>query len=916
MRLKIVQHNANGWRPHRIQLSNSYRILDPDIILINDTGLPDGERISLFNYNIYQQNKSGEWHDGCAIAIKKGIAHRHVERNFDNEMLAIIVESDRGDLLVSTGYFAPRHQVFPLEDWTTLANYNIPTLIAGDFNARHRNLSQRGRDHNGAGLVADLLIDRGKLQHAGPFFPTFFGRYATTPDAIFINNKFRYNYHVTEGPVTVSDHVPVIITVSTSPIQIPTRQRFSTKRAKWDDFERELGAVIPTDLHGRTKDAIDVEVARATTLITRAMHNNIPKISYRVIPAPFPTNRILDLQTAFSRIKFNLINGVQIARSAQILRELKLELGNEQLSNYRDFYNNLVTELAAKDPKDFWKGFARMFAKTSKRSLPYVISPTGQKLFKSEETELAFSTLLRNKFRISQEENDTFDEENEVHVRDFLIQNDARTKPNQLIQMDPFPDLGIFMTQVTLEEFNLTLKTFKEKTPGESEITKSILSHCPNNIKQIFVNIFNAAISIGYFPNSLKKANVIMIPKSGVSRSVSDFRPISLLEVHAKVFEKIINTRLQLHLHRNNTLKDSQHGFRAGRGTTTAIAIAHETLARTTACHHQAQVVLRDVKGAFDKVWHSGLQYKLLQLELPPLIEKLICNYLAERCFKVRVGHHLGMVYPIHSGVPQGSILSPSLYNIFVADMPDPIADAHHIIYADDVTQIVTTPWRNPRAIVPRTVAEITQLNSYEKQWKIQTNTNKFKVISIRTRNPRPLTIDNVAQPFSERGTMLGLTITRTGLAAHVSEKVAQAKSRLSKLYRFRQLPSATKKMLYMALVRPILEYPAVPLVNLSATRLLTLQRVQNRAVSFITNRDWRNHESMETLHKQINLLPLNQVIHNRAKGIWRRVESTCPAEFERLSAPLLYARANLNQGWFGRTLQCLYAPTPPPRYT
>ena len=89
------------------------------------------------------------------------------------------------------------------------------------------------------------------------------------------------------------------------------------------------------------------------------------------------------------------------------------------------------------------------------------------------------------------------------------------------------------------------------------------------------------------------------------------------------------------------------------------------------------------------------------------------------------------MVYPIFIGVPQGSIQSPALYNIFVADMLDPFADAHHIIYADDVLQIVTTPWRNKHAIEPQTVAEITQLNNYEKQWKIQTSTNKFKIISI-----------------------------------------------------------------------------------------------------------------------------------------------------------------------------------------
>ena len=203
MRLKIIQHNANGRMPNRIRITNSHRIIDPEIILINDTGLVDRERIKLFNYNVYQQNKTGYHHDGCAIAIKRGIAHIHVERNLDEEILAIVIETDGGDILVSIGYFAPRHLVFPLEDWRTLANYNLPTLIAGDFNARHQIFNHRYQ--NAAGLVADYLISRGRIQHGGPHFATFFGRSATTPNIVFVNNKYRNNCHIAEGSITVSD---------------------------------------------------------------------------------------------------------------------------------------------------------------------------------------------------------------------------------------------------------------------------------------------------------------------------------------------------------------------------------------------------------------------------------------------------------------------------------------------------------------------------------------------------------------------------------------------------------------------------------------------------------------------------------------------------------------------------------------
>ena len=74
MRLKIIQHNINGWKYKRIYLGNSYHILDPDVILINDSGLADDCRAKIFNYTILQSNKSGAMYDGCTIAIKRGLS--------------------------------------------------------------------------------------------------------------------------------------------------------------------------------------------------------------------------------------------------------------------------------------------------------------------------------------------------------------------------------------------------------------------------------------------------------------------------------------------------------------------------------------------------------------------------------------------------------------------------------------------------------------------------------------------------------------------------------------------------------------------------------------------------------------------------------------------------------------------------
>ncbi len=136
-------------------------------------------------------------------------------------------------------------------------------------------------------------------------------------------------------------------------------------------------------------------------------------------------------------------------------------------------------------------------------------------------------------------------------------------------------------------------------------------------------NIFNASLLLGYFPSSFKKAILKFIPEDNKTpKHPLNYRPISLLEVPGKIFEKIVLNRLNSYLIDNNTIKVRQHGFRANKGTSTAIATTYDTIANALADKHQVTVVLRDVAKGFDKVWHNGLKYKLLRLGLPPVLEK------------------------------------------------------------------------------------------------------------------------------------------------------------------------------------------------------------------------------------------------------------------------------------------------------
>lgn len=143
--------------------------------------------------------------------------------------------------------------------------------------------------------------------------------------------------------------------------------------------------------------------------------------------------------------------------------------------------------------------------------------------------------------------------------------------------------------------------------------------------------ICNALLASGNFPANFKTALITFIPKAcETSNRPVNFRPISLQEILGKFVEKIIR-RFCNNYEKNNLLNLKQYGFRASRGTTTAIAVAYEEVALALANKNKANIILRHVEKAFDKVLHPGLRYQLLQFNLPSPITKLISNFLDDR---------------------------------------------------------------------------------------------------------------------------------------------------------------------------------------------------------------------------------------------------------------------------------------------
>ena len=189
---------------------------------------------------------------------------------------------------------------------------------------------------------------------------------------------------------------------------------------------------------------------------------------------------------------------------------------------------------------------------------------------------------------------------------------------------------------------------------------------------------------------SWKHGIIIPILKPGEDKTeVASYRPITLLSCVGKLLEKIICKRLNYWITSNSSLANHQCGFRAGMSTYDVLLRLEANIRKSLMSQTQTIVVYLDLKAAFDRVWHLGLLYKLAEMGLQGRMFRWIGNYLENRTSQVRLGNISSSSYFVGAGVPQGAVLSPTLFNIIMHDMPqDPKIDIYS--YADDLTFSIT----------------------------------------------------------------------------------------------------------------------------------------------------------------------------------------------------------------------------------
>lgn len=228
------------------------------------------------------------------------------------------------------------------------------------------------------------------------------------------------------------------------------------------------------------------------------------------------------------------------------------------------------------------------------------------------------------------------------------------------------------------------------KAPGIDGIKPILLKRLSDVFYSTLTKIFNWCLRNGYFPKQFKMAKVVPILKPGKERkSPKSYRPISMLNVLDKIFEKIVLKRINEFTERNNVLNKEQFGFRKEHSTVHQVKRIVNTITTNKSHRKSTGVVFLDIEKAFDSIWHNGIIFKLNKFGFPIYLQKIIKSFLTERFFVVNLDDEFSSQRYIPAGVPQGSILSPTLYAIYTSDFKTQ-KNQSAAFYADDTVLITT----------------------------------------------------------------------------------------------------------------------------------------------------------------------------------------------------------------------------------
>ena len=474
-----------------------------------------------------------------------------------------------------------------------------------------------------------------------------------------------------------------------------------------------------------------------------------------------------------------------------------------------DFEHRLVTDLK-QNPKAFWRySNTRHKAKSTMGDLR---SSTGE----LEHTPKGKADIL-NSFFVSVFTNE------DLHRMPVLTPRDPAI--SELSDID-----------ISTADIERRLSALKAcSAPGPDGIHPCVLRETHQELREPLSLLFRRSLDMGRVPSQWKLGRVTPIFKKGDKTDPGNYRPVSLTAVPCKVLESLIRDKLLQHLTEYELISDNQHGFRPKRSCSTQLLGVLEDWSKALELHSPVDIMYLDFQKAFDAVPHQRLLHKLRCYGVSGKLLAWIQSFLTDRKQHVVLQGCSSDWSNVASGVPQGSVLGPLLFLLYINDLPENVND-HIRIFADDTKLYSAVPSQQDRFNLQ---ADLDALVRWSDVWQLPFNEGKCRIMHMGHANPN--------HQYTLRGLPMSDTLVEKDLGVHIdtdlkfrrhaSTVVAKATQVLAVVRRsFASLDTFTLPLLYKTLVRPHIEYGNLVWGPFNRADQKLVERVQRRATRLVSS--------------------------------------------------------------------------------
>ncbi|GBO37413.1 putative RNA-directed DNA polymerase from transposon X-element, partial [Araneus ventricosus] len=831
MAINLLSWNCHGFRTHIDDIKNIINKYLPICIALQETYLTPEKDPKIKNYSIQRKDniQNGRAVGGVALLYSQRFSSRPLA--LDTTLQAVAIQIDIKMLLTICAIYIPPNLTINQNELNTLVcQLPAPFIIMGDLNG-HSSL-WGSRDTNVRGFQIEKFISDHNLCLLNDSSHTYLHaatRSFHTLDLAICSPSIlaKWNFSVDED-LNNSDHFPIILSHSSNNLTIPKQPpHFIYERANWQVF-KDLSELAPDIVH---LGDIDAAVDAVSNCIIKAAEASIPKTSGKIkkLSKPWWNERCSEAnkaqKKAWNRFRRypTTINFIAFKHAKAVARRVRRQ---SQRESFRKYVNSIKSNITS---KELWRKVRKILGTIDMGKSLSVLNCNGQIISRIKD----IANVLGKTFaEVSSDE---------FYPQDFIVYKRQEERVEYKFESS---SNDIYNTDFTIHELRDALNNSHPTSPGPDGIHSNMLKNLSENSLCLILALFNRIWNGKAFPTAWRKAIVVPIPKVGKDpQNSSNYRPIALTSCLCKLMERMVNKRLVYILEKKNMLSKFQSGFRYGRSTEDNVFQLETAIRDAFVTKKHLISIFFDMDKAYDRTWRHGILRDLFIIGLRGNLPIFIKNFLLTRTFRVRVGDIFSDEFYQQEGVPQGSVMSVTLFIIKINDIIKQLSPyVHGSLYVDDFQ--IHCAGTDMSFVVRQIQTAITRISEWADTNGFVFSVNKTKCMHFCRRrglhpDPEILLNGNVIPVVSEEKFLGVLLDRKLTFKPHVSNLKKKCNKSLDLL---KVLSSKswgadydTLLKIYRALVLSKLDYCSIVYGSAAKTVLQSLDSVHHQGLRLIS---------------------------------------------------------------------------------